>query len=165
LKLIKFFLFLLCLVFLKACAPAVVAVGVGAAGGYKANELMEKKDNSSPVSYKNFTITPETVKKGDKITVKIEYKVSDATTGAIEVKETSILLYKADDKDPAKPEELTTLDKTTVTREKGKWEIKFSFYVPADAKSGEYIVRQTLSVTTSSSWSFDLSEERSFKVI
>jgi len=92
----------------------------------------------------NFIITPENAAAGSEIIVKVTYQVLYAPPEGIAVNEKSVLLYKE--------EELTTLDNTSITRENGSHEIKYSFNVPAKAAKGQYEIKQTISAPQAGSF-------------
>lgn len=88
------------------------------------------------VEINSFSVSPAKVKKGEAVTINVEYAIAGADEKGIHINERKDLWY--DNK------EVAQLGSIKFTRENGIWESKTSFKVPGRAQSGNYKIKQSI---------------------
>ncbi len=89
------------------------------------------------VEFNSFSVSPETVKKGEVVTIDMEYVVVGAADKGIEIQERRDLWFGG--------EKIAELELKQVKRENGTWKNTTTFQVPLSARTGKHKVNQILS--------------------
>ena len=133
---------------------ALIGAAVGGLAGYAVKKLQDRQtknaqqtaqeNNYTPsqglkLNYKGGSVSPGTVKPGDKVVASVEYAALGTGSNGIDVEEQRIL--SQGDKT------LGTMSKDKVHRTDGTWESSVEFQVPKNATPGQYTVAQNVSTT------------------
>lgn len=84
----------------------------------------------------SFSVSPAKVKKGEAVTINVEYAIAGADEKGIHINERKDLWYSNT--------EIAQLGSIKFTRENGIWESKTSFKVPDTAQAGNYKIKQSI---------------------
>ncbi len=136
---------------------ALIGAAVGGLAGYAVKKLKDRQtknaqqtaqensytpDQGLKLAYKGGSVSPGTVKPGDKVVAKVEYAAMGTGANGVEVKEKRVL--SQGDKT------LGTMSDDKVRRTDGTWESSVEFQVPQNAAAGQYTVAQNVSTSNQS---------------
>jgi hypothetical protein len=98
---------------------------------------MNHDDNRMVVEFNSFSVSPETVKRGEIVTIDMEYVVAGAVVKGIKIQERRDLWFAG--------EKIVELESKEVKRKNGTWKNTTTFKVPLSAQIGKHKINQTLS--------------------
>lgn len=98
--------------------------------------LNYKEGSGLAVEINSFSVSPAEVKRGEAVTINVEYAIAGADDKGIDVNERKDLWYDN--------REIAQLGSVKFTRENGIWESKTSFKVPDTAQVGKYKIKQSI---------------------
>lgn len=100
-------------------------------------ELIDYKEGSGLfLDVNSFTVTPATVKRGEVVTINMEYVIVGTGPQKIKVKQTKDLWFN--------DRKIAELDSDEVDCDDGTWESSTSFKVPDSAQTGKHKIKETL---------------------
>lgn len=152
--------------FLQGCVPVVLAAAAGGGylaadedaqddvsgwldelkKNFKNSKIGDEKAARKSLAYKegtglvmeinDFTIAPTRVRRGESVTVRVQYAIAGAKSGGVTVTEQQDLWYK--------DSRIVRLNTQKIIRDNGTWERTSSFKVPVTANYGEHGVKQSI---------------------
>lgn len=100
-------------------------------------QMDHDETNGMVVEFNSFSVSPQTVKRGEIVTIDMEYVVVGAAIKGIEIHERRDLWFGG--------EKIVELESKEVKRKNGTWKNTTTFKVPVSAQIGKHKINQILS--------------------